>query len=507
MRVPIFPIIFGLGLSAIGVFASAADISVVLDDSSGMCGYLDAPLAQNPYKLALMKLQEARNTSGKTIEVFYLSDLKKPLSSGLSFDTVVASNAKNCPFKATSSPLHNAFDTNILNKSSVILITDLLFDGGSSGSSDSRSKFIDQFDALRQNTPKTSKSWFSVSAGLMGVKSPFRGSYFSSTGQQKVDLSQAVERPFYVVWKSSDSKFATFLNQMGLLWTVPDWKKKRNSDEGAVAFRFLPTSDYLLPKDSFYVPPITPLFEQRSLALGKPTVLYGKSSGKLLDPVLPPPQVVSAEAVNPQECFEASNQFNQLMFKASCAKDGAREDSFFDADQPISSVIIAYPLLKSIYGVKRSLKIDSLAGSFGNNAEIYLRDYNQSEAVRYVADGKKLTSGVILKIGSIRGAKSIFSNHQTRDNVLSYRVSENYEPINSSDLLSSVQKISAAWSTEIEPCLKTDKTCHQANSATYQLSGLLNSMIVRLSANQHTANILNKESIGKYSEVRIVKTQ
>ena len=30
--------------------ASAADLSIVIDDSAGMCGYLDAPTDQNAYK-------------------------------------------------------------------------------------------------------------------------------------------------------------------------------------------------------------------------------------------------------------------------------------------------------------------------------------------------------------------------------------------------------------------------------------------------------------------------
>jgi hypothetical protein len=489
--------------------AWSADIAVIIDDSSGMCGYIAAPLAQNPYKQALMKLQEAKNAGGLSMEVYYLSNVRKPLSSGQVFDTIIAATAQTCPFKATSSPLHMAMDSQVIKAPSVILVTDLLFDGGAAGSSDSRAKFIDQFDALSKKAQRSARDWFNVSAGMMGIKSTFNGAYYPTSGQQKVDLGvKPLERPFYMVWKSSTGQFWPFLNQMTLIWRTPNWAGKKWSYEGAFAARFLPTAALMKPNDSFFMPPIRPVFSKNAQgqypAVLPPSVFYGKSAGKLLDPVFALPKVVDAETANPNECFVGGATPAELQFTMSCGKEGAREEAFFASDQAINSVIFAFPTLDHTDGIDRSMIITPVAGGYSNKAEMSYRDVvASSDALRQSKGIDQARGGVVLKIGSLRGAKSIFANGAVGNNTLSYQVTERYQVQPADQVSTLMTKINPLWSADLEPCAGINAACSQANVATYQLSSLVNSMNVRLAANQHTVDLLNRASASQMATLRM----
>lgn len=478
--------------------AWSADIAVVIDDSSGMCGYIAAPLAQNPYKQALMKLQEAKNAGGLSMDAYYLSDMRKPLSSGQVFDTLIAATAQNCPFKATSSPLHMAMDSQLIKAPSVILVTDLLFDGGAAGSSDSRAKFIDQFDLLSKKAQRSARDWFNVSAGMMGIKSVFNGAYYPTTGQPKVDLgAKPLERPFYIVWKSSTGQFWPFLNQMSLLWKTPNWAGKKWSYEGAFVARFLPTAALMKPNDSLFMHPVRPVFSKNAQgqypAVLPPSIFYGKSAGKLLDPVFALPKVVDAEVANPNECFASGTTPVDLQFTVGCGKDGAREEAFFASEQPINSVVFAFPVLDRTDGIHRSMIIAPVSGGYTNKAEISYRDVvASSDALRQSKGIDQARGGVVLKIGSLRGAKSIFANGSVGNKTLSYQVTESYQVQPADHMTALMNKINPLWSADLEPCVGTQVSCPQANVATYQLSSLINSMNVRLAANQHAVDLLNR---------------
>lgn len=505
----------GLSLGSalmISNFVWGADIAVVIDDSSGMCGYLTAPFAQNSYKQALMKLQEARNSGSLSMQVYYLSNPSKALSSGQAFDSIIAATSKSCPFKATSSPLHTSMDSKIIKESSVILVTDLLFDGGAAGSSDSRAKFIDQFDTLIKKSQQSEKTWFNVSAGMMGIKSNFNGPYYSTSGQPKIDLGiKPTERPFYLIWKSSTGKFWPFLNQMNLLWKTPNWSGKKWAHEGAFAIRFLPTFAIVQPKNNLLMLPVQPIFGKNAQgsypAILPSSVFYGKKSGKLLDPVFSVDKVVSADAANPNECFSQGASPLELQFKKACGKDGAREQAFFGSDQPINSVVFAFPVLDHLDGIKRTISLIPTNGGYTNKAEINYRDaVNTSDALRQSKGADLAKGGVVLSVGSLRGAKSIFYNGSVGNNMLVYQLSEKYEVRPVQQMSAFMNKINVLWSSDVEPCVSADSSCQQADKATYQLSSLINSMNIRLSANQHAAELLNRAAPNQVVSLKMIAT-
>ena len=59
--------------------AKAADLSIVIDDSAGMCGYLNAPLERSAYKKGLQTLLQAKDAGNLDVNAYFLSDLTRPL--------------------------------------------------------------------------------------------------------------------------------------------------------------------------------------------------------------------------------------------------------------------------------------------------------------------------------------------------------------------------------------------------------------------------------------------
>lgn len=195
-------------LAILSSISYAEKLAIVIDDSAGMCGYLDAPIERNAYKKSLQVLLKARDSSQLDVQAYYLSNLNKTMSLGTTLDQIIRADSKNCPFTATTSPLHFGLDEKKLGTDAIIMVTDLLFDEGITGSSDSRAALINRFDQFAENQQKNAQTWFNTSAGIIGVKSDFKGTYYSIQGQGKVDFSkQMTERPFYLVWMSKTNQF------------------------------------------------------------------------------------------------------------------------------------------------------------------------------------------------------------------------------------------------------------------------------------------------------------
>jgi hypothetical protein len=295
---------------------------------------------------------------------------------------------------------------------------------------------------------------------------------------------------------------------MTLLWRTPNWAGKKWSYEGAFAIRFLPTSASIKPVNSLYMPPVRSVFSKNAQgqyqAVLAPSVFYGKSGGKLLDPVFALPKVVDADTANPNECFVVGANPVSIQFITSCGKDGAREEAFFNSDQAINSVVLAFPTLEQADGIERSMTINPIEGGYTNKAEISYRDVvTVSDALRQSKGIDRALGGVVVKIGSLRGTKSIFANGAVGNKTLSYQIRESYQTKPSDEMSVSMSQINPLWSADQEPCITLDKSCEQAKKATYQLSGFVNSMTVRLAANQRAVDLLNRSATNQIAIVSI----
>lgn len=475
-------------------YASAADLSIVIDDSAGMCGYLNAPAERNAYKKSLMRLLQAKDASHLDINAYFLSDLGKPLSVGTVLDQIGRSTATNCPFHAATSPLHAGIDLKKVKSASVILVTDLLFDEGAQGSSDSRSAFVNAFDQLARSKQKNASEWFSTSAGIIGIKSPFVGAYYSTQGQARTDFTESnVERPFYLVWLSSTPKIFPYLNQLNQLWGTVNWTNKKLAIEGIYPIRLLPLSHIISPKQGLFLAPVKSSFSPGNnsyVNMKAPTIYYGKRS-KLMDDVLP----IDGSGKNPTplECFNTTANPLLIKFSSSCAKGGSNEQAFYAAEPLPQDILLAYPLNNYAAGLNRIFNVQTVEGGFNNPAEAYYRTLASSQAFARNNPSGKDTANVIVKINGLRGSKSLISNSQLVQNKqLQLKLRESYS-VDSSATQGIVPVATQYWSGSIEPCAGTTPDCQKAASGTYQLEGLVNSLITKLNANATAAALLNQQ--------------
>ena len=468
--------------------AKAADLSIVIDDSAGMCGYLNAPLERSAYKKGLQTLLQAKDAGNLDVNAYFLSDLTRPLPLGPTLDKIIQSTAKTCPFMATTSPLQQGIDLKKVKSSSVILVTDLLFDQGSQGSSQSRSEFINHFDQLAFSKQKSSKDWFTASAGIIGIKSLFSGAYYNIHDRDKVDLKdQSVERPFYWVYLSTTPKFFPYLEQMTQVWSVPNWGSKKLAVEGIYAVRLLPLTA-LLSVNGLSMAPVSSSF------IVVPTIYYGKDSS-LVDDVLPING--TGDYPNPLECFMTTVNPLLVKFDVKCAKGGANENALYRAEKFPQSIILAFPVNNRVEGLSRQYQVQTMDGGFSNTAQAYYRDSNQSRV--YQENNKKNNTeklnipNLIVKIQELHSSKSLLLNGTyVKDKNLRLSLVESYVvPPNAMEAI--VPTANLYWSDDNEPCVDKTTACQKASQSTYMLKDLISSLTTRLKANQRAVELLNQQ--------------
>lgn len=480
-------------LAILSSISYAEKLAIVIDDSAGMCGYLDAPIERNAYKKSLQVLLKARDSSQLDVQAYYLSNLNKTMSLGTTLDQIIRADSKNCPFTATTSPLHFGLDEKKLGTDAIIMVTDLLFDEGTTGSSDSRAALINRFDQFAENQQKNAQTWFNTSAGIIGVKSDFKGTYYSIQGQGKVDFSkQMTERPFYLVWMSKTNQFFPYLNQMTYIWKTPSQANKKLAVESVAAIRLLPITELVAAKQGLFLKPIrNSLLDKR---LATPNIYYGAKNNnpKIEDKIQSLEQGKldnSGKYPIPLECFKTTEQPLQINFSASCAKDGRNQSALFKHKNFPDSVMLSYPL-DAVRGVKRIYSVTTLGNGFGNSVTAYYRDKNISQVFSQYKG--QYPASLVLHIEDLKTQKSILWNAKNiKDKTLSLNVLEKYQAHSTSEA-SILPVIKKYWSDIKEPCLEKTADCKKAVSATYQFEDLISSLRTRLNANQRAATLLNQ---------------
>lgn len=478
--------LMGLGVQQL----QAADLSIVIDDSAGMCGYLAAPTEQNTYKKSLIKLLQANDASSLNVNAYFLSDMSKPLAVGTAIDRVVKANATQCPFTAVQSPLHQGVDLKKIKSKSVILITDLLFDEGEQGGSNSRSAFVGAFDQLAQLGQSNTSQWFATNAGIMGLKSSFAGNYYSVHGTATQNFAkQPVERPFYVVWLSSDHRFSPYLNQMTYLWQTPTWSNKKYTIEGAFAVRLLPTTEIIAANEGLFSAEIKPSLLDKS-KLGLPQILYTATNSKKLDDTMPVNN--SGEFPIPNECFKTTSDPLHIEFKSDCAKGGSNEQALFAATKFPQALLINYPLSNKVNALNRSFEVISQSKGFNNPTEAFYR--TTAASAFYTANlAKRRVANAVIHVKGLKGAVSFLSNSpRIQQKSLMLDITEKFSA--NPNTLPVIYKVAQThWSSEQEPCIEKTAICQQAAKSTYLFENLLQSLATRLNAGQKTATLLNAQ--------------
>ena len=477
-------------LLATAIPTYATDLSIVIDDSAGMCGYLAAPNDQNVYKKSLMKLLQAQDATSLKVNAYFLSKLDQPLAVGTAIDRVLQGSATQCPFSAVDSPLHQAVDLKKLKARSVVLISDLLFDEGSAGGSHSRSQFVAAFDGLAKSNQGSSAKWFTNSAGIFSLKAPFQGAYYSVHGNatQKLNIA-SLERPLYVVWLSDDSRFSSFLNQMTYLWQAPNFSNKKLAIEGAFAVRLLPTTEIISAREGLYRGLISPSLANAA-QLPTPQIFYAPSRVRALDEIMP--VTSSGEYPIVKECFKNTENPLHIKFDSACAKGGANEQALFKAEKAPDSVVINYPLNNHFSAIQRNFEITTSTQGFTNKAQAFYRTTASSHF--YKANShKRFNANVVFYIKGLKGQKSFVDNSpQVQNKTLELQVFEKFSA--HPQAVASISKVANQyWSSEQEPCLEKTSVCKTATATTYMLDNLLQSLTTRLNANQKTAELLNAQ--------------
>jgi hypothetical protein len=456
-------------LISTSVESFAADVAVVLDDSQGMCGYLNAPEATNRYKKLLTVLQAAHTQSGLSMDVYFLSELSRPHGkAGDVIDNLINTSKitkKSCPYKATASQLDQAMAKPLGNAKITILVTDLLFDNGAGGNSSVFDNFVNAFTTI-----KNSDDWFNNFSGLIGITTPFDGDYWSSHGN-RVHLQ--VERPFYLAWKANDK--ASFEKLFTAL-KEPLWQLKANDNARDVfAINLLPFTA-IVPKDAEFISATPkPWFS----LVKAPEFNYVKNGHRLTEVMefikLPKeeqaknPQLEQSakqlEQLSPSDCFTAQSSF-EIQYTKACGRDGAREKYFYSKD--LDSIEIWYPIEDDHTGFLRTFTVTQSGNTYVNGIKV-----NSDK------------DGVLFDIAGIRLANSFFSGENKESEPLAFSVQESVSMPNINNFDYSIIK---NWSSDNHPC---EKDCTDANNKTHQLQTIVKALVERLSANTKAVEFLN----------------
>jgi len=328
----------------------AADIAIVVDDSQGMCGYLDGG-PDTMYRAAIRKLQAVVEKSGTSVDMYRLSKIGKGNETSSAVATgvkaVVAldklANGKTCDFGAETSPLHLAQLAKLDSHKLVILLTDLIFDEGAAGGVESRVKFVNEAKSWAEAKANvgTVDGYFTSGMGIIGLRSTFTGTYFPAAGGAGVKL-KSVERPFYMAWKSNDNVFAfPVLRELTKLAKTP-------SD--LLALDFFP-----LPKASGQFVVQVPLLTKKLLSDSSQTVVSYRYKTRTARP--------QADAILVNRCFKRNGL--QVDFNVACDAEKSNGDRQLFAvrledETKLLEGAVLWVAAQPLLGVKR--KVDRLPG-------------------------------------------------------------------------------------------------------------------------------------------------
>lgn len=493
--------------------AKATDVAVVLDDSKGMCGYLDAPFSKNRYKKTLNILEGARSASGLDVQVYFLSNLRHSQgNAGSTFDKVVNLNAENCTktYKAPISLLHGALG-NVGSASATVLVTDLLFDAGAGGSSDSRNAFVTAIDNLAQRGSASKEKWFNTSAGIVGIISPYSGEYWTAIDNRMVKLASQ-ERPFYLVWQTSDqNKFAKFLDAL----KDPLWKFQAENDaaekpkvktEKGRSAQIPPGVTETVRGDMFAMTllPVAAMVPQNAgftvslpkpwhSTVGIPTFFYAQQNAlKPNEPRVLNSNDMKREMINPTECFSSTQSPFVLQYSQACGENGAKESFFYQKDI-IKAIHVLYPINEIPRGIARQLTATSRQGQPYSN--LVRASFHQNLSVSpYFVLPKNTQSVLVFELYPIRASNSIFrgkvkgSQGQSKGPFV-FSVKESYSAVGFTE---ADYKTIESWSSEEEPCGLSN--CVSNNRNTLHLGALLRALVDRLGSNAKAAELLNRST-------------
>jgi hypothetical protein len=304
----------------------AADLVIVIDDSSGMCGYLAEP--DSEYRRLLHRLQAALQETGVSVDLVRLSHLAgKGSSNGVSIGAEAKrqldqlQRAVKCPFSLPTSPLHLMH--RVAGRKLTLLVSDMIFDLGADGAVRSSSEFIDGLEQWSNTTRSHGlDDYFKASTGLIGFRSTFRGVYFTQQGTKQIEFKSVLQRPFYVFWKSVDNEFAA-----RVLRRLADRDMLDNSQ--AFAFSVAPivkaTTDFSFRR---------PRYLADLLAGSSPSVVYEFANRKA--------RFDNDGKVAPHECFRPSLSSGSatIAFDKRCGNDSNSRNVAFRGVRDLQTALI-----------------------------------------------------------------------------------------------------------------------------------------------------------------------
>ena len=505
---PIFLSLFALFLVYYPV-AHAEAVAIVLDDSVSMCGYL-VKNKTTAYKQLLKSLQVAIEDNSDPVSLSLLDQVSRQSKLDRSkamveLDRVIAGIDSNppqgkkaspalpnddnphCAFHATTSPLGNIFTPSLNNADLVLLVTDFIFDGGSTqGGSASELEFTDNFANWAQGrsatspNKKTAKSrryqsklkasnplievdksfpspTFQAWSGIIGIRSAFEGKYFlRETGGASVPL-KLENRPVYLFWRAKTPELAEH-------WLKPIMAALVQNDIHSVAFQILPSSAVIDPRH--------PVFAIRPKAFGamadslKPRVYYVNSryeeyeKSRQKNPKRPTMENPIPASANPANCFKA--QGLHIDFDSRCGNGGSLGSHFWEV-QEINEIHIEYPLENEMSGLERSFT----TAPTGFRENVYRVDYKTGK------DGTKAVHIALAKIGN----KLFESRGNPAANQCSLDLQEQLQVRH--DLFDPAEVLKE-WSSEDEPC-ESGSECTSYQDKTVGLVHFVKSLLKRSS--------------------------
>ena len=283
--------------------SSAPSVAVMLDDSSGMCGYL-TPGSRFKQMLAVLQgqFEQSRVFAGARLSLLG-EEGWEPAVPRLDALVSTASGGQRCPFRKTTSPLGRFFKR-ADDAPLAFMVTDMIFDEGrGSNLAAGRIEFVEAALRWQQASPDN------TGLGIIALRSEFDGEYFpGQRSSAKTGRLQADQRPVYLVWRAKQQpEAAQFINEL-----VAALKPKVPAQGGPA-----PTSHFVLMPAPGVDRPVS---FQQPLFLSQALRMAGESS--------PKPQFVyqflaSANPraeLQPEACLEWRG--GQLLLDPRCTSSG-----------------------------------------------------------------------------------------------------------------------------------------------------------------------------------------
>ena len=446
--------------------AHAADqVAIVLDDSGGMCGYLAKNGQDTEYKKLLKTLQNL--ALGEQITVSRLSGTPLSVNDGAAvreLERIVAGRVEpkdippekwhgnkhqlrtllrsGCVFHANTSRLENIFTSPSNSVGLTLLITDFIFDGGQhQGGAVDQYDFITKYLENLQGNGGSADAAFKYSAGIIGIRSEFNGTYYfrNATGSRTVNTNR---RPVYLFWHSNNPELAKH-------WIEPILAAFQNND---IALQLLPVSTVIESNHPLvgYPRSLTEIAQTHAAEISYVNLKYEEEKirhkeqqARLVamdkkNKVDTPPPNPLARVPEPSNCFKA--QGLSIIFDKRCGRDGVQKDWFWNFDA-ITAVRIKFPLESDPVGIQREITLGDRHG-FQNDGSVQIAletDLNGHKAILVTIN--RVSSGIFNGKSKNSGTPSVDIKEQIKidDNT--------FDP-------SWLQ----AWSAELEPCPRCDKT-------------------------------------------------